>query len=162
MSLFITDLKPARGSTHRTKRRGRGTSSGRGKTCGRGTKGFLARSGGVRDPGFEGGQMPLILRVPKRGFNSRFGVRYAIVNLADLDQFDAGTPVTPAMLDQAGLVHGHDCLVKVLGDGDCTKPLHVVAHKFSKSAAEKLAKAGGRAEIYQAPNAEHRTPNAKP
>ena len=147
MSMFVTDLKPGRGSTKRVKRRGRGTSSGRGKTCGRGTKGFLARSGGVRDPGFEGGQMTLILRVPKRGFNARFGVRYATVNLADLEPFDAATPITRDVLLKAGLVHGHDCLVKVLGDGDCTKPLHVVADKFSKSAAEKIAKAGGRAEI---------------
>ena len=145
--MFITDLKPGRGSTHRRKRRGRGTSSGRGKTAGRGTKGFGARAGDVIDPGFEGGQMPLILRVPKRGFRNRFRVRYAVVNLSDLKRFEPGAPITPDVLRQAGVVRGHDRLVKVLGDGECAKPFHVAAHKFSKSAVEKLAKAGGRAEV---------------
>lgn len=100
----------------------------------------------MRDPGFEGGQMPFILRVPKRGFRSRFRVRYAVVNLGALNRFEAGQPITPDVLRQAHVIHGQHP-VKVLGDGDCTKPLHVVAHKFSKSAAEKLAKAGGRAEV---------------
>lgn len=148
--MFVTDLKPRKGSTHRIKRRGRGTSSGRGKTSGRGTKGFMARSGAVRDPGFEGGQMTLILRVPKRGFRSRSRVRYAIVNLESLSRLDAEASITPEVLRAQGLVRGHDRLVKVLGDGECTKPLHVVAHRFSKTAAEKLAKAGGRAEVIAA------------
>ena len=146
--MFVTDLQPARGSTKRRKRRGRGSSSGRGKTAGRGTKGFGARAGYVIDPGFEGGQMPLILRVPKRGFRNRFRIRYAVINLADLDKhFDGKTPITPEVLRKTGLARGHERPVKVLGDGECTKPLHVVAHRFSKSAAEKLAKAGGRAEV---------------
>ena len=148
--MFITDLKPSRGSTHRIKRVGRGTSSGRGKTCGRGTKGFLARAGGVRDPGFEGGQMTLILRVPKRGFRNRFRVRYAITNLSTLNQFDAGMPITPEILREAGVVHGHARPVKILGEGECTKPLHIVAHHFSKSAIDKIVKAGGRAEVLPA------------
>ena len=148
--MLITQLKPAPGSTHRKKRRGRGTSSGRGKTAGRGTKGFGARAGYVVDPGFEGGQMPLILRVPKRGFRNRFRVRYAVVNLSDLKRFKPGTTITPEVLRTAGLVQGHHRPVKVLGDGECTKPLHVVAHRFSKSAAEKLVKAGGKAEVLPA------------
>ena len=148
--MHVTDLKPSRGSTHRYKRVGRGTSSGKGKTAGRGTKGFLARAGGVRDPGFEGGQMTLILRVPKRGFRNRFRVRYSIVNLSSLNQFEAGTPVTPDLLRKSGLVHGQARPVKILGEGECSKPLHVIAHRFSKSATDKLAKAGGRAEVLAA------------
>ena len=153
--MFVTDLKPKQGSTHRVKRRGRGTSSGRGKTSGRGTKGYMARSGSVRDPGFEGGQMPLILRVPKRGFRSKFRVRYAVTNLEALNQFDAGAPITPERMREHGLVHGHDRPVKVLSDGECVKPLHVVAHRFSKAAAEKITKAGGTAEIIAARSTQH-------
>ena len=148
--MLVTQLKPGRGSTHRKKRKGRGTSSGRGKTCGRGTKGFGARAGYVIDPGFEGGQMPLILRVPKRGFINQFRVRYAVINVSDLACFEADAPITPQRLRDAGLVHGHARPVKVLGDGECTKALHVQAHHFSKSAAEKIAKAGGRAEVIPA------------
>ena len=143
--MFVTDLKPGRGSTHRRKRRGRGTSSGRGKTAGRGTKGFGARAGYVIDPGFEGGQMPLILRVPKRGFRNRFRVRYAVVNLSDLKDFKPGTPITPDVLRQHGVIHGHARPVKVLGDGELKTKLAVSAHAFSASAKEKIEKAGGQA-----------------
>lgn len=147
--MHVTDLKPARGSRHRIKRVGRGSSSGRGKTAGRGTKGFGARAGYVIDPGFEGGQMSQILRVPKRGFRSKFRVRYEIVNLGSLDRFDPGAPVTPEALRHAGLASGATRRIKILGNGECTKALHVQAHKFSQSAVEKLAKAGGKAEVLE-------------
>jgi large subunit ribosomal protein L15 len=137
-------LKPRPGSKHRVKRLGCGESSGHGKTSGKGHKGQKARSGGSIRLGFEGGQMPLIRRVPKRGFNNAaFKIRYGIVNLSDLERFDAGTTIDEAALRQAGLVRGNIDGVKILGQGDITKKLTIAAHKFSGSAREKIEKAGG-------------------
>ena len=144
----LSDLKPAEGATHATKRVGRGQGSGNGKTAGRGHKGAKSRSGFKRKRGFEGGQMPLHRRVPKRGFNNTdFRTEFAVVNLDQLEaRFDAGATVTPEALKAAGLVHGRDARVKVLARGEVSKALTVQAHKFSGKAAEKIAAAGGRAE----------------
>jgi large subunit ribosomal protein L15 len=141
-------LKPRPGAKHRVKRLGCGESSGHGKTSGKGHKGQKARSGGSIRLGFEGGQMPLIRRVPKRGFNNAaFKTRYAIVNLSDLEGFDAGTAIDEAVLRAAGLVRGKIDGVKILGQGDLTKNLAVSADKFSGSAREKIEKAGGSATL---------------
>jgi large subunit ribosomal protein L15 len=141
-------LKPRPGSKHRVKRLGCGESSGHGKTSGKGHKGQKARSGGSIRLGFEGGQMPLIRRIPKRGFNNaQFKTRYGVVNLADLERFDAGASVDEATLRAAGLVRGTIDGVKILGQGDLTKKLSVSAHKFSESAREKIEKAGGTATL---------------
>jgi large subunit ribosomal protein L15 len=141
-------LKPRPGAKHRVKRLGCGESSGHGKTSGKGHKGQKARSGGSIRLGFEGGQMPLIRRVPKRGFNNAaFKTRYAIVNLSDLESFDAGTAVDEATLRAAGLVRGKIDGVKILGQGDLTKKLAISADKFSGSAREKIEKAGGSATL---------------
>ncbi len=137
-------LKPRPGSKHRVKRLGAGESSGKGKTSGKGHKGQKARSGGSIRLGFEGGQMPLIRRIPKRGFNNAaFRTEYAIVNLADLEAFEAGSTIDEVTLRKAGLIRGNLDGVKVLGNGDLTKKLTIVAHKFSASAKEKIEKAGG-------------------
>jgi large subunit ribosomal protein L15 len=144
-------LKPRPGSKHRVKRLGCGESSGHGKTSGKGHKGQKARSGGSIRLGFEGGQMPLIRRVPKRGFNNAaFKTRYAVVNLSDLEHFDAGTAIDEAVLRSAGLVRGKVDGVKILGSGDLTKKLAISAHKFSGSAREKIEKAGGSATLVAA------------
>jgi large subunit ribosomal protein L15 len=144
-------LKPRPGSKHRVKRLGCGESSGHGKTSGKGHKGQKARSGGSIRLGFEGGQMPLIRRVPKRGFNNAaFKTRYAVVNLSDLEHFDAGTAIDEAILRAAGLVRGKIDGVKILGNGDLTKKLAISAHKFSGSAREKIEKAGGSATLVAA------------
>lgn len=149
--MFLHELRPAPGAKKKPKRVGRGIGSGHGKTATRGTKGQWARAGGGVRPGFEGGQMPLQRRIPKRGFtNARFRVEYEIVNLKDLNRFEPGTVVTIELLKQARLVHG-DRAVKVLGDGDLEKALIVQAHAFSKSALEKIAAAGGKAEVVAAP-----------
>jgi large subunit ribosomal protein L15 len=141
-------LKPRPGSKHRVKRLGCGESSGHGKTSGKGHKGQKARSGGSIRLGFEGGQMPLIRRVPKRGFNNAaFKTQYAVVNLSDLEHFDAGTAIDEAVLRAAGLVRGKVDGVKILGQGDLTKKLAISAHKFSGSAREKIEKAGGSATL---------------
>ena len=142
----LSNLKPASGSTKNRKRLGRGPSSGTGKTAGKGHKGQKARSGGSIKPGFEGGQMPLQRRLPKRGFTSLNKKVYALVNLRDLDQFEAGSIVSLDTLGQAGLVGSVQDGVKILGDGELSKALTVQAHKFSKAAAEKIAAAGGKAE----------------
>jgi len=137
-------LKPRPGSKHRVKRLGQGESSGKGKTSGKGHKGQKARSGGSIRLGFEGGQMPLIRRLPKRGFNNaRFKTVYAIVNLCDLNRFDDGASVDEAILRKAGLVRGIIDGVKVLGNGELTKKITIVADKVSASAKEKIEKAGG-------------------
>jgi len=143
----LSNLKPAIGSTKNRKRLGRGHGSGLGKTSGKGHKGQKARSGGSIKPGFEGGQMPMHRRLPKRGFTPLTKKVYALVNLRDLDLFEAGSVVDVAALIQAGLVNSIGDGVKVLGDGDLTKALTVQAHKFSKSAAEKIAAVGGTAEV---------------
>lgn len=143
----LSNLKPAIGSTKNRKRLGRGHGSGTGKTAGKGHKGQKARSGGSVKAGFEGGQMPLQRRLPKRGFTSLNKKVYALVNLRDLDVFEAGTVVDVAAFGKAGLVvEVHDG-IKVLGDGEITKALTVQAHKFSKSAQEKIEAAGGKAEV---------------
>jgi large subunit ribosomal protein L15 len=143
----LSNLKPAAGSTKNRKRIGRGPGSGTGKTAGKGHKGQKARSGGGVKPGFEGGQMPLQRRLPKRGFTSLNKKVYALVNLRDLDAFDAGAVVNVEALGQAGLISDIKDGVKVLADGEISKALTVQAHKFSKSAAEKIEAAGGKAEV---------------
>ena len=143
----LSNLKPARGAKHNRKRVGRGPGSGNGKTAGRGNKGAQSRSGYSFKRGFEGGQMPLHRRLPKRGFNNIFRTEYAVVNLDQLEStFDSGATVTLETLREAGLVHSKHTPVKILGRGEVTKALVVQAHKFSGKAAEKLAAAGGKAE----------------
>ncbi len=142
----LHELKPAQASKDR-KRRGRGMSSGLGKTSGRGQKGQKSRSGGGTRIGFEGGQMPLYRRIPKRGFTNIFKKEYAIVNINDLDVFENGTEVTPELLKEAGLVKDEKDGIKILGKGEITKQLTVKAHKFSKSAAERITASGGKVEV---------------
>lgn len=141
----LNDLKPKHGTKHRRKRVGCGESSGRGKTSGKGHKGQKARSGAAIRPGFEGGQMPIARRLPKRGFtNGRFKASFAVVNLSDLESvFAAGASVDEAALREAGLVKGAWDGIKVLGDGDLSKKLKVQVDKVSASAREKIEKAGG-------------------
>ena len=145
--MSLNNLKPAPGSKFTRKRVGRGPGSGNGKTAGRGNKGAQSRSGYSYKRGFEGGQMPLHRRVPKRGFNNIFRIEYEVVNLDQLDErFDAGTTVTPDALRAAGLVRVRTARIKVLARGEVTKALTVQVHKFSGKAADKIAAAGGRAE----------------
>ncbi|MGQ9576142.1 MAG: 50S ribosomal protein L15 [Thermoguttaceae bacterium] len=130
------------------KRVGRGPGSGHGKTCGRGHKGQAARAGWSCPPTFEGGQMPLVRRIPKRGFHNRFAATVAIVNLAQLDkQFQPGEEVNPQSLRGKGLCRGQFDLLKVLGNGELTKSLTIFAHRFSRSALEKIRQAGGQAVV---------------
>lgn len=144
----LDDLHPAPGSTKDRKRVGRGTGSGRGTTAGKGHKGQKARAGGGVRPGFEGGQTPLYRRLPqRRGFNNLNRKEYAVVNLDDLERFDAGTQITPETLRASGLVKDQKDGIKVLGDGEVTKAFTVCAHKFSKSAEEKLRAAGCSVEV---------------
>ena len=143
----LHELKPAEGTTKPKKRLGRGTATGQGKTAGRGQKGQKSRSGGNVRIGFEGGQMPLYRRLPKIGFTNVFRKEYAIVNLSDLERFDNGTIVNPEVLKEAGLVKAMLAGVKILGNGELTNNLTVQAHKFSKTAAEKIAAAGGKVEV---------------
>jgi large subunit ribosomal protein L15 len=143
----LDDLKPAAGSNKKRKRVGRGDGSGHGKTSGRGHKGQGSRSGGNVQPGFEGGQMPLQRRLPKRGFNNPFRIETAVINIAQLETFPAGTEVTPALLLERGLVRGKNGRVKILGDGTLSKPLTVKAHGFSATAKEKIESSGGKAEL---------------
>ncbi len=146
----LHDLQPKHGSRHRTKRLGCGESSGHGKTSGKGHKGQLARSGGSVRIGFEGGQMPLIRRLPKRGFsNANFKTIYGVVNVDDLETFAAGTEVTEDLLRKAGLVRGRIDGVKVLARGEITRPLTVCADHFSESAKEKIEKVGGTVVVRQ-------------
>jgi large subunit ribosomal protein L15 len=145
--MSLSDLKPPRGAKHSKKRVGRGQGSGQGKTAGRGHKGAKSRSGFRFKRGFEGGQMPLHRRVPKRGFHNPFRVEYQVVNLDVLaTKFDAGTVVTPDLLREHGLIARGKNPVKVLGRGELGKALTVRAHKFSGKAAEKIAAAGGTTE----------------
>jgi large subunit ribosomal protein L15 len=144
----LHDLKPRPGAKHRRKRLGQGESSGHGKTAGRGGKGQTARSGSSIRIGFEGGQMPLIRRIPKRGFNNvRFGTRYLPVNLEALNVFADGARVDEAALREAGLVNGRGDGVKVLGDGELTKKLTVAVNAFSASAKSKIEAKGGKCEV---------------
>jgi large subunit ribosomal protein L15 len=143
----LHELKAPAGSTSNRKRRGRGTATGQGKTGGRGMNGQKSRSGGGVRLGFEGGQMPLYRRLPKRGFTNIFGTEYTIVNVKDLNRFEAGTVVTPELLAEAGMVKQVKDGVKVLGDGELKNSLTVQANKFSKTAVEKIEAAGGKAEV---------------
>jgi len=143
----LEELKPAAGSTKKSNRVGRGPGSGSGKTAGKGHKGQKARSGGVKGAGFEGGQMPLQRRIPKRGFTNIFRKEYAVVNLQDLELMSGTDPITPEMLMQKGLIKDMKTGVKVLGTGELKVKLTVRAHKFSKSAVEKIVAAGGKAEV---------------
>ncbi|MEK7853531.1 MAG: 50S ribosomal protein L15 [candidate division NC10 bacterium] len=141
-------LTPAPGSRKRRKRVGRGAGSGHGQTSGRGDKGQKARSGPKLRPWFEGGQMPLTRRLPKRGFTNVFRKTYALVNVRTLEKrFEAGSEVTPQVLLERGVIAALRDGVKVLGDGDLKKAITVQAHRFSKSAAEKIAAAGGKAVV---------------
>ena len=140
----LHNLRPRPGSRHRVKRLGCGESSGHGKTSGKGSKGQKARSGGSIRLGFEGGQMPLIRRLPKRGFNNAaFRKRYAIVNVSDLNAFEAGTVVNEQLLRQSNLVRGHFAGIKILGEGELKHGLKVQTDKISTTAREKIEKAGG-------------------
>ena len=144
----LHDLKPRPGAKHRRKRLGQGESSGHGKTSGRGGKGQTARSGSSIRIGFEGGQMPLIRRIPKRGFNNaRHTTAYVPVNLEALNAFENGARVDVEALCKAGLANGPVKLIKILGDGALTKKLTIVAHKFSATAKQKIEAAGGVCEI---------------
>jgi len=146
--MSLNNIRPPKGAKHAKKRVGRGPGSGHGHTASRGHKGAQSRSGFSFKRGFEGGQMPLHRRVPKRGFHNPFRVEYAVVNLDTLAEvFEAGSAVTPELLRERGLVRQSRAKIKVLGRGDITKKLTVQAHKFSGSAAEKIAKAGGTTEV---------------
>lgn len=142
----LGDLKPAPGSRKKRKRVGRGESSGHGKTSCRGSKGQKARSGGKVPPGFEGGQMPLQRRVPKRGFRSPFKKEYTIVHVGDLERFPPGSTVDATKLMEAGLVKKMRDGIKVLSDGEITKPIHLKVHKISEKAKEKIMAVGGTVE----------------
>ncbi|HEY7558134.1 MAG TPA: 50S ribosomal protein L15 [Candidatus Binatia bacterium] len=143
----LSELSPAPGSSKKRKRVGRGDGSGHGKTSCRGHKGQGARSGGGTRPGFEGGQMPLQRRLPKRGFHNPFRVSMAIVNLDQLENFAEGSEVTPAALAERGLVSGKKRRVKILGDGALSKALTIKAHGFSAKAKEKIEASGGKVEL---------------
>ncbi len=143
----LEELKPSPGSTKKAKRVGRGPGSGSGKTASKGHKGQKARSGGVKGAGFEGGQMPLQRRIPKRGFTNIFRKEYAILNVSDLAKFSGSEPVTPELLKQNGMIDDMKDGLKILGNGDLKQKVTVRAHKFSKSALEKIQAAGGKAEV---------------
>ncbi len=143
----LDELKPAEGSKFEPRRVGRGIGSGTGKTSGKGHKGQNARSGGGVRPGFEGGQMPIYRRLPKRGFTNIFAKEYVAVNVSDLERFEDGTEVTAELLKESGVISKVKDGVKVLGRGELTKKLTVKVAKFSESAKEKIEKAGGKAEV---------------
>ena len=143
----LHELHPAAGATTTAKRLGRGIGSGLGKTSGKGHKGAKARSGGGKRPGFEGGQMPLYRRVPKKGFTNAFRVEYATVNVASLDVFEDGATVTVEDLKEAGLIKKTLDGVKILGNGELTKKLTVEAAKFTETAKNKIEALGGKAEV---------------
>ena len=143
----LHELKPAVGATTAPKRLGRGVGSGLGKTSGKGHKGAKARSGGGKRPGFEGGQMPLTMRLPKRGFTNIFRKEYVAVNIDRLEMFEDGAVVTPVTLIEYGIIKNVQDGVKILGNGEITKKLTVQANKFSESAKQKIEAAGGKAEV---------------
>lgn len=143
----LHELRPAPGTNKEPKRIGRGTASGQGKTAGRGEKGQNKRSGGGVRPGFEGGQMPLHRRLPKRGFTNIFAKEYAEVNVELLNRFENGTEVTPELLKEVKVVKNLLDGVKILGNGELSKSLTIKAHKFTKSAIEKIEAAGGKVEV---------------
>ena len=143
----LNELSPAAGSTREAYRKGRGNGSGNGKTGGRGHKGQWARSGGGVRPGFEGGQMPLARRLPKRGFNNIFATKYVTIKVSDLEKFEAGATVDTEALLKAGIISKTLDGVKVLGNGELTKALNVKVAAYTASAKEKIEKAGGKAEV---------------
>ena len=143
----LHELKPAKGAVRAKRRLGRGTATGQGKTAGRGQKGQWSRSGGGVRVGFEGGQMPLYRRLPKRGFTNIWGTEYTIVNVEDLNKFEAGTVVDQALLEETGVVKQVKDGIKVLGQGSLNVALTVKADKFSGSAVQKIEAAGGKAEV---------------
>ena len=143
----LHELKPAEGATSARKRLGRGIGPGLGKTSGKGHKGAKARSGGGKRPGFEGGQMPLTMRLPKRGFTNNFRKEYVAINVSRLEVFDDGATVTPVELIEMGIIKKIGDGVKIMGDGELTKKLTVLASKFTAAAKEKIEAAGGKAEV---------------
>ena len=143
----LSNLSPNKGATKQRKRLGRGRATGHGKTSGRGHKGYKARSGSGVKPGFEGGQMPIQRRLPKRGFTNIFKTEYSIINLRDLDRFDDGATVNNETLFELGMIKKVDNLVKILGDGDLGKKLDISVEKISKSAQEKIEAAGGTVKV---------------
>lgn len=143
----LEDIKPAAGSKKRNKRVGRGIGSGHGKTSCKGHKGQKARSGGTKGAGFEGGQMPLQRRLPKRGFKNPFRVDYAVINLRDIDKIEALDVITPDVLREKGIIKDLKCGLKVLGAGEMRRPITIKAAAFSASALTKIAAAGGKAEV---------------
>jgi len=143
----LHELRPAKGAVKNRKRIGRGTGSGTGTTAGRGSNGQNSRSGGGVRPGFEGGQMPLFRRIPKRGFRNRNKVEWTIVNIEALNTFENGTEITPALLLENGIIKKTNDGVKILGNGELNKKLNIKANKFTKSALEKIEAAGGKAEV---------------
>ncbi|MCI5535473.1 MAG: 50S ribosomal protein L15 [Lentihominibacter sp.] len=143
----LHELRAVPGATKAPKRKGRGTATGQGKTAGRGMNGQKSRSGGGVRPGFEGGQMPLYRRIPKRGFTNIWGTEYTAVNVSELNRFEAGTVVTPELLKETGLAKQVKDGIKILGNGTLEKNLTVQAQKFSKTAIEKIEAAGGKAEV---------------
>jgi len=143
----IEDLKPAQGQNKRTKRVGRGIGSGHGKTSCKGHKGQKARSGGTKGPAFEGGQMPLQRRLPKRGFKNYTTIEYAIINLKDINKIEGIDPITPEILIENGLIKDLKDGLKVLGAGDINRAVVIKADAFSSSALSKIAAAGGKAEV---------------
>jgi large subunit ribosomal protein L15 len=145
--MTLDELRPAAGSNRKRKRVGRGDGSGHGKTSCRGHKGQGARSGGGTKPGFEGGQMPLQRRLPKRGFHNPFRIEMSVVNLTQLESFPSGAEVTPESLCAQGLVHGKNRRIKILGDGSLSKPLTIKAHGFSAQAKAKIEASGGKTEV---------------
>ena len=143
----LHDLKPAVGATTAPKRLGRGTGSGLGKTSGKGHKGAKARSGGGKRPGFEGGQMPLTMRLPKRGFTNKWRTEYVAINVDRLEVFEDGQVVSPVELIEMGIIKKIEDGVKIMGNGELTKKLTVQSNKFTASAKEKIEAAGGKAEV---------------
>ena len=143
----LHDLKPALGATTAEKRLGRGIGSGLGKTSGKGHKGAKARSGGGKRPGFEGGQMPLTMRLPKRGFTNKWRTEYVAINVDHLEVFEDGQVVSPVELIEMGIIKKIEDGVKIMGNGELTKKLTVQANKFTATAKEKIEAAGGKAEV---------------
>lgn len=143
----LHELKPAKGATKNRKRKGRGVASGLGKTAGRGTKGLKSRSGGAARPGYEGGQMPIHRRLPKRGFTNIFKKEIAVINIKDLERFEKGTVVDQTELVRSGLLKGRWDGVKLLGQGDISIPLTVKLNAVSRSAKDKIEAAGGSVEV---------------
>ena len=143
----LHELHPAAGATTAPKRLGRGIGSGLGKTSGKGHKGAKARSGGGKGPGFEGGQMKMTMRLPKRGFTNNFRTEYAAINVERLEIFENGATVTPVDLIEAGIIKNVCDGIKIMGNGELTKKLTVVANKFTAAAKEKIEAVGGKAEV---------------